>query len=406
MLIKADARHIPLRDKSVQCVVTSPPYWGLRSYGTIPLIWDGDSNCRHEWGEFTRTPWANKVSGPNGRVKNLEASKKVKYTGPFCLHCGAWRGDLGLEPDYRIYTSHMVQIFREVWRVLKDEGVLFLNLGDSYATCAGKVSQCPGGGFQGERFKRHFGKSTPGSVPAMTGLTQPNRMPQPGLKPKDLVGIPWRIAFALQADGWYLRSDIIWDKPNPMPSSVSDRPTLCHEYIFLLSKKSRYYYDADSIREPYAYLKDAKNLKWVAGWADKGSHAAIDHAKPKSHKGSKFTSGKTAQFKHNLGDGERHDNPLGRNKRTVWHIPTSPFNGAHFATFPREIPETFIKAGSRKGDVILDPFCGSATTVIVAQDLGRIGIGLDLTYQDLAAERIGGSLFKKVVNSAMCMEAN
>ena len=159
----------------------------------------------------------------------------------FCRRCGAWQGQLGLEPTPELYVEHMVEVFREVKRVLRDDGTLWMNMGDSYATGAGKVGECPGGGEQGERWKAGRGTHTAENsgrprLAAMGPMTQPNRLPLPGLKPKDLVGIPWRLAFALQADGWWLRSDIIWAKPNPMPESVTDRPTKAHEYLFLLAK--------------------------------------------------------------------------------------------------------------------------------------------------------------------------
>ena len=271
-----------LPDESVNCCVTSPPYWGLRDYG-VP-------------------------------------------------------GQLGLERTPEEYVARLVEVFREVRRVLRADGTLWLNLGDSYATGGGKVGDCPGGGKQGARYRGDHG-SDPKSK-AIGPQTQPNRMPIAGLKPKDLVGIPWRVAFALQADGWYLRSDIIWHKPNPMPESVTDRPTKAHEYLFLLSRSKSYYYDAAAIAEPYARLWGSNNGGSMAtGYDEKvriGGHSRkVPYPVPK---------------------------PEGRNRRSVWTIATKPFKGAHFATFPPKLIEPCILAGCpREGkrcdcdDLILTP---------------------------------------------------
>src|SRR5262245_47420632 len=194
-ILRGDCREVlrTLPAESVNCVVTSPPYWGLRDYGVA--------------------------------------------------------GQIGLEETYSDYIDKMVGVFEAVRRILRKDGTVWLNLGDSYATGAGAVGECPGGGEQGARWRGDGSKRDYGLGP----MTQPNRMPQAGLKPKDLTGIPWRVAFALQADGWYLRQDIIWSKPNPMPESVRDRCTKAHEYLFLLSKSERYYYDAEAIAEPATY---------------------------------------------------------------------------------------------------------------------------------------------------------
>ncbi len=293
-----------LPDESVQCCVTSPPYWGLRDYGV--------------------------------------------------------EGQLGLEPTPFLYVEDMVTVFQGVRRVLRDDGTLWLNLGDSYARQGGDG---PGGG---NRELLH-----------MEGTQVRNCVPPAGLKPKDLVGIPWRVAFALQADGWYLRSDIIWSKPNPMPESVTDRPTKAHEYVFLFSKSQRYFYDADAVAEPY-------QTSTVERYQHPGS----------------FTGGK----KYNddgTNWGDQFDNTrkpatlkASRNARTVWEITTQPYSGAHFATMPAELASRCIKAGSRPTDTVLDPFGGSGTTASVATGLGRNAIHIDLNpeYLDLAVERIGPML--------------
>lgn len=255
----ADSRALPIEDKSVHTVVTSPPYWGLRDYGID--------------------------------------------------------GQLGLEPTPEEYCNSMVAVFREIRRVLHDDGTVWLNLGDSYSS--GSRTTTTNDSFRGDT------------------LVNTTRTPVvKGIKPKDLVGIPWRVAFALQADGWYLRSDIIWSKPNPMPESVQDRPTKAHEYIFLLTKSQKYYYDADAIREP--------------------------------------------------------SSDDGRNKRSVWEVTTKPYAEAHFATFPEKLVEPCILAGCPAGGTVLDPFVGSGTTLAVAQRLGRRGVGADINeeYLSLARNRL------------------
>jgi site-specific DNA-methyltransferase (cytosine-N4-specific) len=225
-------------------------------------------------------------------------------------------------------------------------------------------------------------------------------MPIKGLKPKDLVGIPWRVALALQADGWWLRSDIIWNKPNPMPESIKDRPTKAHEYIFLLTKSERYFYNADAIREPHTYGEGGGHHRNVLTPAESHAPRGAPHTglrKSTNRVPSGWDTGEgnhramTGRYK-TLGPGPQEQpcafNPLGRNKRTVWTITTQPYPGSHFATFPEEIPRLCILAGSRPGDVILDPFGGSGTTAKVALDLGRRPVHIDLTYHELAKKRM------------------
>ena len=389
-LYQADARSLPIPDNNVDCVVTSPPYWGLRDYGIGEWL-GGDEGCDHK-GPAHRTQ-----AGFNERWygKQFQEDKQGSLHEPYkdiCGKCGAKRIDngIGLEPTPDKYCANMVEVFREVWRVLKPTGTVWLNLGDSYAD-------------------------------------------------KQLTGMPWRVAFALQADGWYLRSDIIWSKPNPMPESVTDRPTKAHEYVFLLTKSPRYYYDADAIREV------AQN--W--GTRDRTN--------------GKYHNEGTGLTPHS-GFAESNYAESGRNKRSVWEITTQPYPEAHFATYPEKLVEPCILAGtSEKGvcarcgkpwerivdrhasydhvttqpgkskngpyasqtgngigthDIrhgvystsihkgwqptcscnadtipaaVLDPFAGSGTTIAVAQRLGRRAIGTDLSaeYLDLAAKRVG-----------------
>jgi DNA modification methylase len=295
-----------LADQSVQTCVTSPPYFGLRDYGND--------------------------------------------------------GQIGLESTPDAYVAELVAVFREVRRVLKDDGTLWLNLGDSYARSAGpeesKLASLHTMGV-GQRKAHEMGAMRKGE----------NRPPE-GLKPKDLIGIPWRVAFALQADGWYLRQDIIWHKPNPMPESVTDRCTKAHEYVFLLSKSARYYYDADAIAEP-------------SEWFGKDERSGMGNIRYEG----KRTEGDATK------NGQQSFVTLNetRNRRSVWTVATKPYAGAHFATFPPDLIEPCILAGSKKGDLVLDPFGGSGTTGAVATGHGRDAVLCELNpdYADLAVQRIG-----------------
>lgn len=329
-LYLGDAREVlpSLADDSVDCCVTSPPYWGLRDYGAA--------------------------------------------------------GQIGLEATYPEYVEKMVAVFREVRRVLRNDGTLWLNLGDSYATGGGSVGRAPGGGDQGERFLRmgHIN-------------TQPNRMPQSNLKAKDLAGIPWRVAFALQADGWYLRQDIIWSKPNPMPESVTDRCTRAHEYLFMFSKSRKYHYDAKAIAEPAIYSgvtgMDESGFKNAAEFDGKHGAAAMN--------GQQRRDKRRGHGRRHAGFNDRWDamekteqcSRL-RNKRSVWTVATQPFKEAHFATFPPALIEPSILAGCPVGGTVLDPFGGAGTTGLVADRLQRKAVLIELNpdYADIAMKRIRG----------------
>lgn len=268
--------------------------------------------------------------------------------GQFCQLCGAWRGSLGLEPTPELFISHLVQIFREAKRVLRDDGTLWVNMGDSYA--ASRSYQVVDNKY------RDVGNKIGHKVPD-------------GLKPKDLIGIPWMVAFALRADGWYLRSDIVWHKPNPMPESVKDRPTKAHEYIFLLSKSQKYFYDQDAVKEPNKEASIKRYEYSLEGCYTPGS------AYPNEKRD------KPQQWKLN---------PNGRNRRSVWTVTTQPFPEAHFATFPPKLIEPCIKAGCPEGGTVLDPFFGAGTTGIECEKLRRKWIGVDLNpdYCAIAKSRI------------------
>ena len=376
--------------ESVQTCVTSPPYWGLRDYGLPPAVWGRDEGCEHVWGiETTQTAGRNDsgVSASSGDSFHGQSDgyggPQIASQGAFCA-CGAWRGSLGLEPTIDLYVEHMVEVFREVRRVLRDDGTVWLNMGDNYSH-----SQSGGGSVLDDG--RTDGRQSYDSDKAR-GRKKLSTLGS-GLKPKDLCGMPWRVAFALQADGWWLRSDIVWSKPNPMPESVTDRPTRSHEYVFLLSKSARYYYDAEAIRTPAI----APRTKMPDGWdTDPGAHGAF-------HRNGRE---KGARVDKQGGHSRRHDGfndrwdsmpkaeqqSFGANKRTVWEIATEPYSDAHFATFPQKLVEPCILAGTPNAGVVLDPFVGSGTTAFVAQKLGRRCIGIDLSaeYLKLAEKRLRG----------------
>jgi len=338
-----------LPDESVQCVVTSPPYWGLRKYdGEQDLIWGGDKECDHQWGKeikVNRGTLGNNLDTLVG-TQTAGIAKQANTQGSFCSICGAWKGAYGLEPTPELYVEHTIQILREIKRVLRKDGVVFWNIGDSYAANRS---------YQVTDTKWRDVNNIKGS-----------QVPQ-GMKPKDLCLIPFRVAIAAQSDGWWVRSDIIWSKPNPMPESVTDRPTNSHEYIFMFTKSKKYYWDADAVREP-------KALSTIGDPRDNGN----------GHRGGRGYTGQSDNGGTNLG-GQLGD----RNIRSVWEFPTQPYPEAHFAVFPEKLPETCIKAASKEDDTILDPFMGSGTTLWVASKLNRKAIGFDLSekYCELAMKR-------------------
>lgn len=299
-ILQGDALTVlkTLPNESVNCCVTSPPYWGLRDYGVD--------------------------------------------------------GQLGLERTPEEYVAKMLEVFREVRRVLRDDGTLWLNLGDSYNGS---------GGWGGDETPSALAGS---KQTTNNGSKKKIQSKVQGLKPKDLVGIPWMVAFALRADGWYLRQDIIWHKPNPMPESVTDRCTKAHEYIFLLSKSQRYFYDAAAIQEKAA-----------------GTKSGNIERKSALERGCPF-------------DGVDGSIPwvgINRNRRSVWTVSTAPLPGAHFATFPPKLIEPCILAGCPKGGIVLDPFGGSGTTGMVAENNGRNSILIELNekYIDMIRRRTAQS---------------
>ena len=401
-------------EQSVQMIATSPPYFGLRDYGLEPVVWDpvvytpmpglpdvcippyADPQrfptCTHEWDDWQEshdireTPIHGKTrttdrSYGEDSSRRFDGNHQKHAHGQYCRHCGAWRGCLGLESDPSLYVGHMVQVFRELRRVLSDDGVAWLNLGDSYA------------GNRSYQVRQTKGGPKHGIAQAAGGRGQ--KASDYNLKPKDLIGIPWRVAFALQADGWYLRSDVVWAKGasmakgwhgNPMPESVKDRPTRAHEMVFLLSKKERYFFDHEAIREKAAqsaadgsstFGRKSGNKREQGRWFLNQEHGVHRAGRPRMD----------------------YNGPL-RNMRDVWAVNTQPYRGAHFAVWPESLVRPMVLAGtsaighcptcgkrsllhaskpcscgeSLVPDVVLDPFGGSGTTAAVALSLGRHAI--------------------------------
>ncbi len=412
-----------LPDEAVQMVVTSPPYWGLRKYsGEQELIW-GDNDCEHQWGakQVTRRGHGGTKSTLVG-PQTAELSKAVDNLDSTCVLCGAWKGAYGLEPTPEMYVEHTIEILRGIRRVLRKDGVVFWDIGDSYQ-----------GGNRGASLESDIrrgdqgGSFQPQNIGAK-GIVSPSRLSHPTIKPKDLCLIPFRVAIAAQEDGWWIRSVIIWSKPNPMPESVTDRPTESHEYILMLTKSKKYYWDADAVREQqtgnaHSRGTEASNEEYQEA---RGSYKGFRSPVP------------------NL--------PAGRNIRSVWNFPTQPFPQAHFAVFPEKLPEICIKAATpevgccskcgapwerviektghvnkrerahvpnntptktdstgwapvamgtdnwqptckcnadKAQSIVLDPFSGAGTTLWVAKKLNRRAVGYEISdeYCQLAVER-------------------
>jgi len=464
-----------MAEKSVQVIFTSPPYWSLRDYGTAAWV-GGDPNCDHVDTDKVAERARQKKSmiavgemldGSTRTRAHDEAIGKDWQYRTACQKCGAKRIDMqiGLEsvpdclgwatgaPCGECFVCHMVEVFRECWRVLRDDGTLWLNLGDSYAGSGGAGGDYAEGGLKagqprfegtGKRARKSNRRDKAEVSVRVPGVA--------ALKPKDLCGIPWRVALAMQADGWYLRMDNIWSKPNPMPESVTDRPTKSHEYIFLFSRSKKYYYDQDAVREAYA---DASIARISQPTFDQQRGGAKDPINGGEGSRNRSARNGLVGLKNRI-----ESDQFGRNKWSVWTVPTQAYPEAHFATYPEALPEVGIKAGTsergacprcgagwvrvteasyehrssyegryKKGFgehdaesarhfkdvswkktetrgwkptcecdagepvpcVVLDPFNGSGTTGAVAVRLGRDYVGIDLNaqYLKLAEARIG-----------------
>lgn len=339
-------------DESINCCVTSPPYWALRDYGTDGVVWDGDADCEHEFDlEESKNPAdrGGKGEKDNGKYGDWEGTTN-KHRKGFCNKCGAWKGQLGLEPDFNLYIKHLCDIFDEVKRVLRKDGTCWVNLGDTYG---GNNSRGSNGGRAG------FGNEREGIFSRFES--------------KNLCNIPSRFSIEMQNRGWIMRNKIIWHKPNCMPSSVTDRFTVDFEEIFFFVKNKKYWFEQQL--EPWQ-----DNNPNDINRAINGHKKYNGKFKDEDKKGSfAFSESKVA------GDPRK-----GRNKRTVWKIPTQPFPDAHFAVFPEKLVETPIKAGCPKDGIVLDPFMGSGTVALKALKENRrfVGIEINPKYIDMANERI------------------
>jgi DNA modification methylase len=383
-ILSGDCRDIlpTLEAGSVQCCVTSPPYWGLRDYGTAQ--WEGgEDGCDHQQNISLRRDSPGGFHNSTSRGTQASTISVAKQYSQECGKCGARRIDsqLGLESSPEEYIANMVAVFREVKRVLRDDGTLWVNMGDSYCgSPTGKQSnnEYVNGNKGDGAYARRVGRMQTGDgIGPMNSIRSYD-----GLKSKDLCMMPARLAMALQADGWYLRSEIVWHKPNPMPESCMDRPTKSHEMIYLLAKQERYFYDAEAIREPADKLGTLAHLAGGNG-ERAGSREGLRRDKWLARKKVQEPDFQPLTESEVLGE------PLSRNKRSVWTIATQPYAEAHFATFPEEIPKLCILAGSKVGDTILDPFAGTGTVGQVALELGRRAILIELNpaYIELAKDR-------------------
>ena len=348
--------HVPdilstLPSESIDMVITSPPYWALRDYETTDQIWGATRLCKHDWSK-----------------------------GPVCVHCSAWRGQLGLEPTFEFYIRHLCDTFDQVRRILKPEGTCWVNLGDTYSG-----SSC---GSHELRERNDLGVK-------VQQLYSGQKAGKPRLPDKCLAQIPSRFAIEMCDRGWTLRNTIIWHKPNSLPTSVRDRFGVDFEHLFFFAKSKRYFFDVDAVREPHSADKHAAGIRRARlhGYDGHGSYA--DWYFKKRKKTDWVAGRKTLSMGMHATRGRTEHkppliHPLGRNKRCVWTIPTKPFSGAHFAVYPPALLETPIKAGCPKDGIVLDPFMGSGTTAVVALQLDRNFIGIELKpeYIRIANQRL------------------
>lgn len=395
-ILTGDCRHVlpQLPAASVHCIVTSPPYWGARDYGVPPDVWGGAADCAHEWEMQTYYLQRHSDDGNGGNLRgsrhNQRESRMGAATAELCRHCGAWRGVLGMEPLHDCgswawggepcnicYVCHMRRIFAELWRVLRDDGTCWINLGDTFYGGKGKSSQAWSTAHQ----DRNTLQKAQHQIKGM-GETRPQDAPNSALKPKDLAGIPWRVALALQADGYYLRMDNVWGKDNPMPESARDRPTKAHEYVFLLSKKPYYFCDMLAIREPQAESTGPRALRGVSSNHKNinGAPGQTPHSMSRPRENARNAGGGFSRKTHEgRGQTTSHGEPSKRkdtgwrNRRSVWRIAVGGYKGNHYAVFPPALPEICIRAGASERGCC--PKCKAPWKRIVERSVMRVRPG-------------------------------
>lgn len=391
-----------LPDESVNCIVTSPPYYGLRDYGTGEWV-GGDPDCPHyRTSKFSE----NTATGHKAMMEQGEAVGDAIYK-TVCPLCGAVRIDkqIGLEETPQEYINRLVMVFRECRRVLKDDGTLWVNIGDTYAWTGNK------GNYR-----------DPKNEDGRNGQSVAVNQKVNGCKSKDMIGIPWMLAFALRDDGWYLRQDIIWHKPNPMPEPVKDRCVKSHEYIFLLSKSNHYSFDYEAIQEDAVCKNDRRggqgrieyDGKRKSGGVqgtlaqhsfvkitDKRNKRDVWQADEDHYKNLQYKGQQNHTMHERRAEGYADTIYEKRNKRDVWSVTTKAVKEAHFATFPEDLIEPCILAGSQVGETVLDPFCGSGTTGIVSVRNQRefIGIELNPEYAEMSVRRINKEISQGIQTS-------
>ena len=338
----------PLEDKSIQAIITSPPYYSLRKYDIPDIVIGGDTDHQHEWTEQSN----NFAGATHRRLRKESGGGKINCKNGYCT-CGAWKGQFGLESTYQEYIEHIRLWAKEAWRVLKDDGVMFINLGDSY-----------NGPGKGPIRVSGFGSE---------GIPTNLKTDESGIQAKCKLLIPHRMAIALIDDGWILRNDIVWFKPNAMPESCKDRFSKKLEYIFMFTKKPKYYFDLDSIRDAHQPQSIARTLQ---------NNGNPVNNSPKMHKGGEKVKQtlNPKQFLHSKG----------KNPGDLWVFNTQPSPEKHYAMWPEKLVERMILCSSRREDIVLDPFAGSGTTLRVADILNRSSLGIDLGYTEIQELRLSG----------------
>lgn len=349
-----------VRAESVQTCITSPPYWGLRDYDVQAEVWDDPGDCDHTWGAAQRGNQDGNVEQTKYSDAKAVGAAATAGAGRFCTECGAWEGQLGLEPTPDLYIEHVCECFDAVHRTLRKDGTLWVVIGDTYAR-RGLSAGAKIGPKNTLATGSASGYHNPGKY--SRGVATGVRKMAPGLKQGDLVGIPWMLAFALRDRGWYLRQEVIWGKPNGMPESVRSRCTRVHEQIFMFSKSHSYFYDHEAIKELAVSSHPSGNGFVRSQQISRGGRGNVQQWTPTNDSGPKM-----------------------RNKRSVWMVNTRQFKDAHFAVFPHKIVEPCLLAGSSEGDVVLDSFAGTGTVGEVAAQHGRRFIGVELSdeYADMA----------------------